>query len=74
MQREQRKLWLLLIMRILPEHKDHQGNSQDPRVPEKLNSQILSPVLSHVPSTNLIFSALLQDGRTTVLWFETFNV
>lgn len=61
-------------MRILPEHNDHQGNSQDPTVPEKLNSQFLSPVLSHVPSINSSFLCALQDGRTTAPWFETFHM
>lgn len=42
MQRQQRKLWLLIV-RILPEHKGHQSNSQDPEGPGNFNSQILSP-------------------------------
>lgn len=43
MQRQQRKLWLI-IMRIPPEHRGRQSNNQDPEVQEKLNSQFLLQV------------------------------
>lgn len=74
MQRQQRKLWLI-IMRIPPEHRGRQSNNQDPEVPEKLNSQFSLQVFSpQVPSINSIFCALLQNGSTTVLWFGRFSV
>lgn len=44
MQKQQRKLWIIIV-RIPPEHRGRQSNNQDPEVPDKLNSQILAPGL-----------------------------
>lgn len=54
MQRQQRKLWLI-IMRSPPEHRDYQSNNQDREVPEKLNSQILAPGFSPASSQHKLY-------------------
>lgn len=53
--KESKRKLCLLIMRILPEHHGHQSSSQCPKAPEQSSSQILSPVLSHVPSVSSVF-------------------
>lgn len=43
---EERKPVAVLIIEVLPEHKGHCTEGQDPRVLAKLGSQILFPVSS----------------------------